>query len=59
MVRVWDLNAGDLDSNPQLGLLNGFVLDDDPRGKLTRQYKIANWFASYQLGFLTAKGILT
>ena len=32
VVRVGDLNAGDLGSNPQLGLLNEFVLSD-PRGK--------------------------
>ena len=37
MVRAGDLNAEDLGSNPQLGLLNGFVLGD-PRGKFTTLY---------------------
>ena len=34
VVRVGDLNAGDPGSNPQLGLLNEFVLGD-PRGNFT------------------------
>ena len=34
MVRVEDLNAEDLGSNPQLGLMNGFVIGD-PRDKFT------------------------
>ena len=34
VVRVGDLNAEDLGSNPQLGLRNEFVLGD-PRGKFT------------------------
>ena len=38
MVRVGDLNVEDLGSNPQLGLLNEFVLGD-PRGKFTMLYK--------------------
>ena len=51
MVRVGDLDAEDPGSNPRLGLLNEFALGD-PRGKFTTLCKIANWFASYQLGFL-------
>ena len=54
VVRVGDLYAEDPGSNPRLGLLNEFVLGD-PRDKTHHALLIANWFASYQLGFLTGR----
>ena len=54
MVRAGDLNSEDPGSNPQLVLLNGFVLGDF-WCKFTTLCKIASWFASYQLGFLTGR----